>query len=96
MRPRLYFASSKKGEQVIGVFALIFSISIAVPLPLTNFIPAIAISIMALGLLSRDGLIIIMGMIIGIIGCSVTFTVLFFGQKIVKGVLGGIAGWFGM
>ncbi|MCH2037323.1 MAG: exopolysaccharide biosynthesis protein [Rickettsiales bacterium] len=96
LQPRFYIASSKKGEQVIGIFALIFSISIAVPLPFTNFVPSIAIAVMALGLLSKDGLIIIVGMILGMIGCTITFTVLFFGTKIFKSAFGVIASLFGV
>ena len=96
MRPRLPIASSKKGERIIGIFALFFAISIAIPLPFTNFVPSIAIAIMSLGLLSRDGLIIIVGMIVGTIGCTITFTVLFFGTKIFKSLFGSIATLFGL
>ena len=96
MRPRLPIASSKKGEQVIGIFALCFSLSIAIPLPFTNFVPSIAIAVMSLGLLSRDGLIIIVGMIVGTIGCTMTFTVLFFGTKMFKSLFGNISNLFGI
>lgn len=96
MRPRLHIASSKKGEQLIGAFALLFSISIAIPLPFTNFVPSIAIAVMSLGLLSRDGLIIISGMIIGTIGCTITFSVLFLGTKMFKSLFGSIATLFGL
>src|SRR5690606_30111620 len=43
LRPRIFFASSPLGEKIVGLFALVFSISIMIPIPLTSFIPAIGI-----------------------------------------------------
>jgi len=68
IRPRFGFAKSVYCEQFIGLISLICAISVAIPLPLTNAIPALAIAIMALGLLNRDGLVIIVGFITSIIG----------------------------
>ncbi|MDF0678138.1 MAG: exopolysaccharide biosynthesis protein [Nitrosomonas sp.] len=51
------------GTYFIGLFSFIFSISIALPVPLINFLPGLGILIMSLGLLSKDGLTIIAGMI---------------------------------
>src|SRR5690606_668073 len=45
LRPRLTFAESRFGEKLTGAFWLLFSVSIAVPLPMTNFIPGIGILI---------------------------------------------------
>lgn len=94
LKNRLNFIASKKGERIFGMFALIFSLSIGIPLPLTNLIPAIGIAIMALGLLSRDGLVIIVGKIVGIIGCMITFSVLFFGAKFITELFEQISSWF--
>jgi hypothetical protein len=83
LTPRFSFASSAKGEKIIGLFALFFSISILIPLPLSNFLPALGILVMSLGLLSKDGVIIIMGMILGSLGVLLTSMVIFFGQQAV-------------
>ncbi|MCP5361360.1 MAG: exopolysaccharide biosynthesis protein [Hyphomicrobiales bacterium] len=83
MRPRLSFASSHTGEKVIGMFAFVFTISIALPFPLTNLPPGYGILIMSLGLLSRDGLTIIIGMIVGTIGLGITLLILILGQHAV-------------
>lgn len=96
LKPRLYFASSKRGEQIIGLFGVFFSLSIAVPLPFTNMIPAIAIAIMSLGLLSKDGLVIILGMIIGALGTTFTLLILLLGKKVVFEVIHGVAALFGL
>lgn len=68
IKPRLKFATSVYCEQLIGFVSLISSIAIALPLPLTNAIPALGITVLALGLLNRDGIVIIIGFIISFVG----------------------------
>lgn len=84
LRPRFSFTSSLGGERLVGLFCLIFSASIAVPLPLTNFIPAIGIAIMSLGLLSKDGITIIAGMFVGSCGVTLTASILIFGKSVIE------------
>lgn len=83
LQPRFSFASSAKGEKIVGIFCMVFSISIAIPLPLTNFIPALGIVFLSLGLLSKDGIAIVLGMIIGSSGLLVTTTVILFGRIVI-------------
>lgn len=87
LKPRFSFASTPRGEKILGFFWLLFAISIAVPLPMSNFVPGVGIAISALGLLSRDGVIIILGIAIGIAGLALTTTVLFLGLEAVKAVI---------
>ncbi|UCM85098.1 MAG: exopolysaccharide biosynthesis protein [Rickettsia endosymbiont of Culicoides impunctatus] len=68
IRPRFSFATSIYCEQFIGLVSLICAIAISIPLPLTNAIPAFGITIMALGLLNRDGLTIFLGFMVSIVG----------------------------
>lgn len=91
LKPRLTFFDSNAGERIIGFFWILFAISIAVPLPMTNFIPGIGILLMSLGLLSRDGLVILLGIIVGILGCAFTITVLLLGVKALQTLLAPIA-----
>ncbi|MCF6328306.1 MAG: exopolysaccharide biosynthesis protein [Henriciella sp.] len=49
----------------IALFMTIFCASILLPFPLTNTIPGIAVAIIAFGLMARDGLLVILGWIIG-------------------------------
>lgn len=86
MRPRWTFAATETGEKVIGVFCMIFAISIAIPLPWTNFVPGVGALIMSLGLLSKDGVTVIIGCMIGIIGTLLTVLILIFGVAILKGI----------
>lgn len=68
MRPRFNFARSVYCEQFIGVICLIAATAVAIPLFMTNAIPALGITVMALGLMNRDGLVIIVGFIISVVG----------------------------
>lgn len=87
LRPRFSFASTPRGEKIIGFFWLLFAISIAIPLPMTNFVPGVGIAVSALGLLSRDGVIIILGILIGIAGLALTSAVVFLGVEAAKAII---------
>jgi len=71
VKPRFSFAKSVYCEQFIGFISLLAALSVALPIPLTNAIPALGIAVMALGLLNRDGLVIIVGFFISVIGSLV-------------------------
>lgn len=88
LRARLSFASSDTGEKIIGGLVILFASSIALPLPWTNFIPGVGILIMSLGLLSRDGVVILIGAVIGTIGITTTIGVLIFGHKAIAMLFG--------
>lgn len=93
IRPRLSFVTSGVFLQIIGVFALIMSLSVCVPLPLTNTVPSFGIALMSIGVISRDGLAVLAGAIIGMLWiCALVFIVSFLGTEgivIVKEVIKG-------
>jgi hypothetical protein len=85
MRPRLFSANQDALlERICGIICLLCALSIAIPLPLTNFIPAGGIALISLGLMSRDGLFIILGIIISVLGLGLTAAVILFGVVAVK------------
>jgi len=88
--PRLRFLASKLAERVIGFLLIVFCASILVPLPLTNTVPGIAIAIVGFGLLAKDGLLIIPGLLLG---AGWVTALLLFGQTlaiIIKDFLSGL------
>jgi len=95
LRPRLSFASTRTGEKLLGGFWLIFSISIAIPLPMTNFIPGVGILVSALGLLSKDGVVLLLGILIGLGGIVVTTMVIFLGAQAASALLDYAANFIG-
>lgn len=70
-------------RQVIGFAGFLMSISILVPLPLTNTVPAFGIAVMSVGVLTRDGRMVILGACIGIIWISLLIIGGIFGMQII-------------
>ena len=52
-------------DRVVGLALVLFSASILVPLPGTNTVPGFAVVLVAMGLLQRDGLLVLAGSLIG-------------------------------
>ncbi len=91
-KPRLTFLSRGVAERTLGVFLLIFSASIATPLPLTNTTPGVAVGVMAIGFIERDGILLIIGTLLGAIWVSL---LIFLGSElaiIIKDFIGGLIG----
>lgn len=65
IRPRLTFITGKRSERVVGAFLVLFCASILVPLPMTNTVPGFGVAIASFGLMQKDGLAVIAGLVIG-------------------------------
>ena len=81
LKPRLVFLSSGIFERIIGFFIFIFSLFILLPIPLSNFLPGIGILIISFGLIGKDGVVIIIGLLVGLIGITVATAALFIGAS---------------
>ena len=66
-RPRLAAVTGRVGARLVGLLLLAPCASILVPLPATNTVPGIGVAIAALGLIERDGLLVILGILVGFI-----------------------------
>jgi hypothetical protein len=86
-RQRFSIFNTSMGEKFYGLLSFVCAVSIAIPLPLTNFIPAGGIALMSLGILNRDGLMVILGIIVSFIGLFITGLVLTLGHKVVTELL---------
>ncbi|OLF71840.1 polysaccharide synthesis protein exod [Maricaulis sp. W15] len=79
-RPRLTGLSGPTAERLVGAVFVLFCASILVPLPLTNSTPGVALVIGSLGLLTRDGLLVLAGLVLGIAWIALLITLFsFFG-----------------
>lgn len=65
IRPRMAWMTCGVFSHLIGLFGFGFALCICVPIPMTNTVPSLAVLLMAIGILMRDGLAVLMGMIIG-------------------------------
>ena len=61
LRPRLSRLALPPMEYMIGLVCLLLAVVLVLPIPLGNVGPALAISLLALGVLERDGLWILAG-----------------------------------
>jgi hypothetical protein len=83
-RPRLSFMTGPKAERAIGAIFVLFCASILVPLPATNTTPGIAIAIASIGLITRDGILVLLGLILGLFWvCLLVFGFVFFGAAFI-------------
>ncbi len=78
VRPRLGLITQGMFSHLIGLFGLIMALSVCIPLPLTNTVPAFGIALMALGVIMRDGLAVLVGAIIGLLWVAMLGYVLIF------------------
>lgn len=62
--PRLAGLTGRGFERLFGLVMLIGATSIAVPLPLTNTVPGIGLAILAVGMIERDGLLMLAGSVL--------------------------------
>lgn len=81
LKPRMAFMTSAIGERVVGVFILIFSTFVLLPMPLSNFIPGLGVLVISFGLLGKDGLITFLGIVIGIIGVTISVSAVLLGVE---------------
>ena len=59
-KPRLCALTGHRGARVIGAISVVLSIIIWLPIPLGNHVPALAITLFALALIYRDGVLAVL------------------------------------
>jgi hypothetical protein len=62
LRPRLSALALPPMEYVIGLVCLLLAVVLVLPVPLGNVLPALAISVLSLAVLERDGLWVLAGL----------------------------------
>lgn len=87
-RPRLTFLTGTGPERVIGAILCVFCASILVPLPMTNTVPGFAVALASFGLIQRDGLLVIGGLILGSAWVAFLATVAIVGLETIRGLIG--------
>lgn len=92
MKPRLLFMTGKLGTILIGVVVLIMAVVLILPLPPGgNFPPALACAVLGMGLVQRDGVVVLLGLVGSIVAMVVvSYVTLVFIQS-----LPGLLDWLG-
>jgi len=81
LRPRFHFMISATAERIVGFFIFLFSVFILLPIPLSNFIPGIGILIISFGLIGKDGLAVLIGIIVGVLGIVISMATVLLGVE---------------
>lgn len=74
-RPRLRQLCRPPSERLLAAFCLLLAVILALPIPLGNILPALAISLIALGLIEHDGVAIAAGFVLGLVSVAVVAAV---------------------
>ena len=77
LRPRLSILVAPPMEYVVGFICFLLSVMLALPIPGGNMLPALAISLMALGILEKDGLWVLAGLTVAAVSGVVVSGVIF-------------------
>lgn len=92
LRPRLRVLAGPPAEYLVGFVCLVLASILVLPIPLGNALPALAISLMALGVLERDGLWVLGGLVTAVASVAVVYGVVF---AMAKAALYLLARWMG-
>jgi hypothetical protein len=67
-QPRLTYLCGPRATPLIGMAIFVLGIVMLCPIPFTNTLPSWAVLAFCVGMLNRDGLAVVAGIVIGIIG----------------------------
>ncbi len=90
-RPRLKPVTGHGGARLAGLLLLVPTASILVPLPSTNTVPGIGVAVAAIGLIERDGVLVIGGLLIGFLWVAL---LLFLGAEAAQLIKDWLSGLF--
>ncbi|MEJ8571804.1 exopolysaccharide biosynthesis protein [Microbaculum marinum] len=77
LSPRWLWLTSPGAMRAVGVVCLVLSVILLLPIPFANLLPATAIVVLALGLLQKDGLAVLTGLLIAAIAATVAAGVVY-------------------
>lgn len=84
-KSRISFIFYGPGEKILVFIILLCAISIANPLPFTHFTPAISIILISFGIMNKDGLIAMLGVLTSLFGLLLTIIIMIKGPKLIIG-----------
>ncbi|HTY67428.1 MAG TPA: exopolysaccharide biosynthesis protein [Alphaproteobacteria bacterium] len=71
LKPRRPDFGSLGATRGIGVACVFLAVLLSLPIPVFSLLPALALVIVALGLLARDGIAVICGLGLGLLACGI-------------------------
>lgn len=77
LKPRMEGLLSPASERVIGLICLLLAVILALPIPLGNILPAVAICCFAFAILERDGLFTLLGGLLSVVSVAIVSGVIY-------------------
>ena len=92
VHPRLAILTSDTAERLIGILGMVLALTIMLPIPLGNMLPAIALIVFSFGFIGHDGGWILAGLVVSGIAAAVLFAA---GWAAFAALVQIGMGWFG-
>jgi hypothetical protein len=70
LRPRWEFMSSYVAERILGAIMAVMAAIVSMPIPFGNQPPAVAMALISLGVIERDGMFVILGLVAAVISVA--------------------------
>jgi hypothetical protein len=70
-KPRLRWLTGERTALPYGIFTIVVGICMTVPVPLINAVPNVGMCILAFGMLNRDGVAVIIGAVVALVGLCI-------------------------
>lgn len=83
LRPRWLPMSSYVGERLLGAVFVVLASIVSLPIPFGNQPPAVGIALISLGLVERDGVFILFGLVVSVIAVAIAAGVVLAGTAAV-------------
>lgn len=83
LRPRHTYLFAPRRERAVALLLLAVALALFVPIPLSGYLPAGALLVAGVGLVERDGLVLLAGLGLGVVSIGVTAAM---GAALVAGV----------
>jgi len=77
LAPRQAWVTGMVAERIVGAICVVLSIVSTIPIPFAHNMPALGLTLIGLGLIERDGIAILAGIVIGITGVVLLALVMF-------------------
>lgn len=89
-RPRWPFMTGELADTLIGIACILLAVMMALPVPFGDMLPGLAIALLALGVVQRDGVFVLLGAVMTV--ASGIYMMLVW--KTVVAIATGIFAWF--
>jgi hypothetical protein len=86
-RPRLEMLTGESAKIPTGLLVMLISLPMALPIPFINAVPNVGIAIICVSRINRDGLGVVIGAIVGLLGVAIAIAIFWGAINLAQNVL---------